>query len=125
MGVCVNSGTIRLSFSLLWRLSKLRHDVVTRNLDQACPERSLGITPNEGMAQCRFVVQQRAQACPDKSRRIGRLDLPALSQPADHELGICMDHDAVALLLPHTVPIARKSTTVLTVGENIDRIDAP
>jgi hypothetical protein len=36
-----------------------------------------------------------------------------------------MDHDAVALLLPHTVPIARKSTTVLTVGENIDRIGAP
>jgi hypothetical protein len=76
------------------------------------------------MAQCRFVVQQRAQACPEKSRRIGGLDLPALGPLADHELGICMDHDAVGFLLPHKVPIARIRTTVLTLAENRDRMGA-
>lgn len=54
------------------------------------------VAPTERRDQCLRFIHERAQACPERSRRIRRLDLPALRQLADQELGVGANGDAVA-----------------------------
>jgi hypothetical protein len=50
------------------------HNLVARDLDQACPERSRGITASKDLQQGSRLIDQRAQ--------IGGLGLPVLDQPS-------------------------------------------
>jgi hypothetical protein len=46
-------------------VTKHPHDLVTRDLDQACPERSRRIAAAKGLDAGGCLVDQRAQACPE------------------------------------------------------------
>lgn len=68
-------------------MTEHRHNLVARNLDQACPERSRRITEAKDLQERRRLVHNRSQ--------IGGVDLPALGQLADHELGVGVNEGAV------------------------------
>jgi len=67
-------------------MAKHPHDLLTQHLARACPKRR-GITAAKGLDEGGYLIDQRAQ--------VGRLDVPALGELADQEMGVGVDEAAV------------------------------